>query len=553
MLRSLAISNYALIDTLEITFPEGLIIITGETGAGKSILLGAMSLLLGSRAEKEILKDVSKNCVVEATFTIEPDSSTIELFNEFSIEPSNEIILRRVVTPNGKTRSFINDQPVGVQFLKELSDKIIDIHAQHEHLLIGDSRFQLSVLDSFAKSKDELDRYQLSYNLLKELESQKELLNDKITKEEQELEYNRFQFNQLEDANLIPGELEELEAEFKILSNAEEIKSNLQLAINCLNPNDLSVVQGLREIHTILDRISHNLPAAAELAQRAEGCRIELKDIESELLLISEQITVSPLRAQQLDERISLLYELQRRYKAESIEKLIQIKEELAQNLLNTHNDREKLDKLNAQIIEVQEERDRCSKILTKIRTDSSVGFSSELRDKIRELEMPHAEFNVIITESANYHLYGKDEVVFTFSANKNMPPRELSKVASGGELSRIMLCLKAVMARESGMPTLIFDEIDSGVSGSIADKMGVLIDELSNNMQVFAITHLPQIASKGSCHLLVYKEADITGKAATKIKEIKQDQRVMEIARMLSGAGLTDAAVANAKVFLKA
>ncbi|PKO95635.1 MAG: DNA repair protein RecN [Bacteroidetes bacterium HGW-Bacteroidetes-7] len=552
MLRSLAISNYALIDTLEITFPEGLIIITGETGAGKSILLGAMSLLLGNRAEKEILKDDSKNCVVEATFTFEPDSSTLELFNEFSIEPSSEIILRRVVTPNGKTRSFINDQPIGVQFLKILSDKIIDIHAQHEHLLIGDSRFQMSVLDSYAKNKNELDSYQSSYTLLKDLETEKELLSEKIRKDEQELEYNRFQFNQLEEAKLVPGELEELEAEFKILNNAEEIKNNIQLAISCLNPNDISVVQGLREIHTILDKISQNLPAAQELAQRAEACRIELKDIESELLLISEKIIVSPQRAQQLDERISLLYELLRRYKAESIENLIRIKEELAQNLLNTHNDQEKLEKLNSEIISAQSERERCAKAISKTRVDSSVGFASELRDKIRELEMPYAEFKVIITESSNFHLFGKDEVVFTFSANKNIPPRELSKVASGGELSRIMLCLKAVMARESGMPTLIFDEIDSGVSGSIADKMGVLIDELSQNMQVFAITHLPQIASKGGCHLLVYKEADNTGKAATKIKEIKKDQRVMEIARMLSGAGLTDAAVANAKVFLK-
>ena len=552
MLRSLAISNYALIDTLEITFPKGLIIITGETGAGKSILLGAMSLLLGSRAEKEILKDDSKNCVVEATFTIEPDSSTIELFNEFSIEPSSEIILRRVVTPNGKTRSFINDQPVGVQFLKVLSDKIIDIHAQHEHLLIGDSRFQLSVLDSYAKNKNELDSYQSSYNLLKDLETEKEFLSEKIRKDEQELEYNRYQFNQLEEAMLLPGELEELEAEFKILSNAEEIKSSIQLAISCLNPNDISVVQGLREIHTILDKISQNLPAAQELAQRAEECRIELKDIESELLLISEKITISPQRAQQLDERISLLYELLRRYKAESIESLIRIKEELAQNLLNTHNDQEKLEQLNREIITAQNERERCAKALAKTRVDSSVGFASELKDKIRELEMPFAEFKVLISESTNYHLFGKDEVVFTFSANKNIQPRELSKVASGGELSRIMLCLKAVMARESGMPTLIFDEIDSGVSGSIADKMGVLIDELSHNMQVFAITHLPQIASKGDCHLLVYKEADNTGKAATKIKEIKKDHRVMEIARMLSGAGLTEAAVANAKVFLK-
>lgn len=551
MLRSLAISNYALINSLEISFPEGLVIITGETGAGKSILLGAISLLLGARADKEVLKDSSKNCVVEATFKIDPQAETLRLFEENSVEFSDEIIIRRVVSPNGKTRSFVNDQPVGVQFLKEISDKIIDIHAQHEHLLIGDSRFQMSVLDSFAGNKNELESYQASFRRLRELESERESLVEKISADEQELEYNTFQFGQLDDASLIPGELEEIEAEFRILSNAEELKTSLSLALTHLNPNDISVNQGLREIQTILEKISVNLPEAQELANRTESCRIELKDIEADLTILTEKISISPQRARQLEDRISLLYELQRKFRAESVERLIEIKDELSAKLQRTGDDKEKLEKLNLLIKEAAGERDNYAKILSNTRSNSSSAFKTELVSKIRELEMPYADFNVIIGESKDYHEYGKDEVAFTFSANKNIAPRELAKVASGGELSRIMLCLKAVMAKESGMPTMIFDEIDSGVSGSIADKMGVLIDDLSKDMQVFAITHLPQIASKGNCHLLVYKDIDSDGKAATGIRKIEDDQRMMEIARMLSGSGLTDAAIANARVFL--
>lgn len=552
MLRSLSISNYALIDTLEITFPEGLVIITGETGAGKSILLGAMSLLLGAKADKDILKDNSKNCVVEAVFDLDPDFSTHEIFQSNSIDSTNELIIRRIVSPNGKTRSFVNDQPVGVQFLKEISDKIIDIHAQHEHLLIGDSRFQLSVLDSYAKNRKELEAYRIAFSTLKELEADRDSLKDQIAREEQELEYNRYQLKQLEEANLFSGELEELEAEYKILVNAEEIKSDLHQAILHLNPNEISVVQGLREIVSLLGRVANNIPEANELAERVESSRIELKDIESELSLLSSKINVLPERLQQLEERISLLYDLLKKFRAESIEELIRIKEEIARQIIGTDDNKERLEILNKRIDEVKSERDSCSAKLTSARKGSAKAFSQELAGKIRELEMPHAEFNVSVTESTGYHLFGKDDVTFTFSANKNIVPRELSKVASGGELSRIMLCLKAAMATENRMPTLIFDEIDSGVSGSIAEKMGLLIDQLSRNMQVFAITHLPQIASKGDFHLLVYKDSDSSGRAATRIKEIKSDERLNEIARMLSGTGLTRAAIENAKEFLK-
>lgn len=552
MLKSLYISNYALIDSLEISFPDGLVIITGETGAGKSILLGALSLLLGAKADKEILKDTDKNCVVEAIFSLNADDETNTLFEESSIDYSNEITLRRVVSPGGKTRSFVNDQPVGIQFLKILADKIIDIHAQHEHLLISDSRFQLTVLDSFANNFQLLTNYRTVFEKLKDLERQRGELLSKISQDEQEHEYITFQFNQLCQANLIPGELEEIESEYAVLSNAEEIKSWIVKTKEILNYADISLVQNLREIVTILEKISQNLSKATELAKRAEVCRIELKDIESEIEKLSDTINISPERASILEERIALINDLLRKHRTDSVEKLISIKEELSSKLETSGNDKELLESINNSISQAVTERDRLAEELTLCRKNVSGEFAAKMRDSIRDLEMPYAQFNVIIKQRENYDQYGKDDLFFTFSANKNIPERDLSKVASGGELSRIMLCLKSVMAKGTGMPTLIFDEIDSGVSGSIADKMGSLIGDLSQNMQVFAITHLPQIASKGKCHLLVFKDLDSSGKATTKIKKITGDERILEIARMLSGSQLTGAAVANAKEFLR-
>lgn len=550
MLKSLAISNYALIESLEISFPDGLIIITGETGAGKSILLGAISLLLGSKADKDILKDGNRNCVVEATFTIDSNPETDSLFLENSLEPSREIVIRRVVSPNGRTRSFVNDEPVSLSFLKDISEKIIDIHAQHEHLLIGDSKFQLSVLDSYANNSHLLERYRSHYTRVKDLEREYVKLNDKLAKEELELEYNKFQYNLLEDAKLSVGELEEIESEFNLLSNAEEVKSSLYQMTELLNVDGLSVVQNLKEIAAIASKISAALPKAGQLSERVESCRIELKEIERELATMAEAVNINPERASVLEDRMTTLYDLLKRHKVSTIEELIGIRDELSGKLFMRDSIREKLEELTLNIEKSREEMKESSLELSKSRAEASSGFSAEMISKIRELEMPHAQFEVRHELCEDYNFYGKDSITLYFSANKNVPAKELSRVASGGELSRIMLCLKAIMAGQ-GMPTLIFDEIDSGVSGSIADKMGLLIDGLSQKMQVFAITHLPQIASKGECHLLVFKEILQVGSTVTKIKKIEKEERVMEIARMLSGTELTLAAVANARVFL--
>jgi len=551
MLKSLSVSNYALIESLEIGFPDGLVIITGETGAGKSILMGAISLLLGGKADMAILKDKNKNCIVEALFEIEGDSDFKRIFEENSLEYSPSLTLRRVVSPNGKSRSFVNDEPVSLQFLKDISEKIIDIHAQHQHLLLADSSFQLSVLDSYAGNGSLLTEYQSQFTRLNQLISHRNELKAKLAREESEAEYNRFQFNQLEEAKLATGELEELEEEFRLLSNAEEIKASLFNITELLSPAGIPVVQNLKEAVNIATKISHNFKAIDSITERLEACRIEIKDIEQELTIKADSVMVQPERAKLLEERISAIYTLLKKHHAESVDELLAIKEQLDSKLLLSNSYQQELEKADIEIAGCRKLRDELSARLHEKRSKVSNTFSSEMNSAIRDLEMPHAVFEVEIKETEAYNVFGKDTVTFFFSANKNIAPRELSKVASGGEISRIMLCLKALMASGKGMPSMIFDEIDSGVSGSIADKMGNLIDALSKKMQIFAITHLPQIASKGNTHLLVYKEIDHSGTTTTRIREISDGERVTEVARMLSGSELTSAALANARELL--
>jgi DNA repair protein RecN (Recombination protein N) len=539
MLKSLSIENYALIENLEIDFPEGFIIITGETGAGKSILMGAISLLFGGKADPSILKNRNKNCIVEATFQVDAD---------------REITLRRVINHNGKSRSFVDDEPVSASTLKELSEKLIDIHAQHQHLLLANSDFQLSVLDSYAGNWQLLSEYQKDYELLNELTHNYNSLKSKIEKEESESDYIKFQLNQLKEARLSPGELEELEEEQRLLNNAESIKNSLFTISNLISPqgSETSVLQNLKEASTICSKLANDYKIAAALADRIETCRIELKDIEEEITNKAEEIRIDPERSLIVEERLSELYTLLKKHHADKVEKLVEIMKELEDKSLMTDNHRIDLEKMEREIEECKIKRSQLAEKLHSRRVKASKGFSEDMLSSIKELEMPHASFYAEISQLSQYNLYGNDSVTFFFSANKNIPPRELAKVASGGELSRIMLCLKAIMASGKGMPSMIFDEIDSGVSGSIADKMGNLLYDLSKKMQIFAITHLPQIASKGNCHLLVFKDFDDKGVTKTNIKKIEGEERVLEIARMLSGSELTQAAIANARELLK-
>ena len=552
MLKSLSISNYALIESLEIDFPEGLVIITGETGAGKSILLGAISLLLGGRADKEILKDNTRNCVVEALFTLKSDPGIATLFAENSMEPSEELLIRRVVSPGGRTRSFVNDEPVSNKFLKDISEKIIDIHAQHEHLLIGNSNFRMMVMDSYAQNKSVREQYQSLYKKNMELREKLAGLQELLAEEEKDYEYNKFQYEQLKESALYPGEESELENEQKLLANAEDIKNSLLAVNELLNPADTSIVQLLKEITSAYEKVSPSLDVASTLSGRMESCRIEIRELERENMELLSKINSDPARLSIVEERLSTIYDFYKKYRVKSIEELLDVMEEYSSKLTLSNDYKVKIEELEKEIETTRDKMEEKARELTLSRKEASDSFSLEIQSKIRELEMPYAKFQAVVKENRDYNENGKESIEFLFSANKDITPKEISRIASGGELSRIMLCLKSVMARGTQMPTMIFDEIDSGVSGSIADKMGNLIGELSRNIQLFAITHLPQIASKGNCHLLVYKEEGQGGAIATKITKIENESRVKEIARMLSGSELTSAAIANAREFLK-
>lgn len=536
MLRRLAIQNYALIDSLDIEFPGGLIIITGETGAGKSIMMGALSLLLGAKADVSVLKDGSRNCVVEGEFEVDGE----------------ELILRRVISPAGRTRNFVNDEPATLAALTEIASRIVDIHAQHQHLLLTDADYQMRVLDYFAGTSQLLESYRVVYSSLQQAYRELEELKAGIQRSEGEREYMEFQLAKLLEAKLKDGELEELEAEQMQLANAEQIKGNICGAAALMQPMGVSIVQNLKEAAHILQKSSNFVPELEQLGNRLESCRIECKDIEDELEVLQERIQVSPSRLAQVEERLSLLYSLMRKHQVAGIGELLGIKENLEDKLSGAQRSREGLLELEGRISVLEGERDRLCGELTAARRAKVAQLGAVLQEDIRELQMPHAIFEVSIKDAGKYSLLGRDSVEFHFSANGSAKVGLLQKAASGGELSRIMLCIKSLMARFTGMPTMIFDEIDTGVSGSIADKMGELIGKMGERMQIFAITHLPQIASKKGTHLLVYKEFDAENNAATRIRVLEGDERVCEVARMLSGAQLTDAALENARELLK-
>ncbi|MCI1720402.1 MAG: DNA repair protein RecN [Bacteroidales bacterium] len=535
MLRKLTIQNYALIESLDIDFPDGLIIITGETGAGKSILLGAISLLLGVKADLNVLKRADKNCVVEGEFEAD----------------GKDYILRRVIAPSGRSRSFINDEPVTSAALADISSRLVDVHAQHKHLLLNDKDFQLKVLDYFSGTGDLLVKYRAEYEKVIELQEELKKLEAQIAADRRDREYREFQFKKLDEASLKEGELEELDAEQKQLANAEEIKSSITGAINLLSGDSTSTLQNLKDAGQLLEKCSNFVPVFSDLAKRIESCRIECKDILGELEKKEEDVVVSPGRLEEVENRMSDLYALLKRFNCSEIKELIAIKDDFSDKLRQTEKGDEQHVKLVKELEDSKKERERIALLISEKRREFAPKLSRKLEGAIKDLEMPNARFDVQLSNLAECSPSGKDEIHFMFTANGAERMVEIQKIASGGELSRIMLCIKKLMAEYIGMPTMIFDEIDVGVSGSIADKMGRLLSDMGKNMQIFAITHLPQIASKGKTHLLVYKEFDNTKHAQTKIKVLSSKDRIMEIARLLSGEKMSSAAVENAKVLL--
>ena len=548
MLKSLHVRNYTLIDSLDVTFPAGLVIITGQTGAGKSILLGALSLCLGGKADSGMVGQGADNCVVEALFEVSGDTLLEELFTSRDL-PWNggEILLRRVLGKSGRSRSFVNDEPVQVGVLSQMASRLIDIHSQHQTLLLSDKAFQLSMLDHYADNTALLGECSTLYHSLQG--RKKELLDvvAKLQRQALERDYNQASFDRLDKASLRQGELEELEAEQKKLANAEEIRENLQGALEAVSPSDdnreeVSVL--LKEAGRLLDRTSSFVPSVGELSARLASVRLELEDIVSELEDIASGIEVAPERLEEVEDRMGELYDLMKKHGCTSIEELIAVRDALGETLFDSTALEQRRSELQKEISSLQVSLDKVCRELHDRRAESARPFSQALQSSIRSLELDKAVFDVVLAQG-QVGEKGSDEILFRFSSTGHSPV-DIAKCASGGEMSRIMLCLKAMMARYTSMPSMIFDEIDTGVSGSVADKMGSMICSMGEDMQVFAITHLPQVAAKGNAHYLVSKDEE-DGRTISRISLLDRNGRIDELARMLSGATVTKEALANA------
>ena len=546
MLRSLHVRNYVLIDSLEIDFPEGLVIITGQTGAGKSILLGALGLALGGKADASLVGAHGDSCVVEAEFTVGDDAALRALMAENDLEDGDTLLIRRTLNRTGRSRSFVGDEPVSLPVLQALSEHLIDIHSQHQTLRLGDPAFRMSMLDHYAGNGTRLEACRTAWNTLQGIRKELSEVVDRLQRLSAEKEYNEARFARLDAAKLRDGELEELDAEQKQLAHAEELKEYLNNCEDILAPSDdrTPLTAELKEAGKQAARAARFIPALEPLVQRLESVRLELEDIVDELESANARIDVSPDRLEQVEDRMSLLYDLMKKYGVQTVSELIAERERLSEALFDSTALEDRRSELEKSLKQAEKDYDAAASALHDARRKASEGFASAILASLSFLELDHALFKVELAPAAEGPS-GRDSVRFLFSST-GKAPQDLSKVASGGELSRIMLSLKAMMARYTAMPALIFDEIDAGVSGSAADKMGQLICRMGEDMQVFAITHLPQVAAKGNAHYLVTKENDVTA-----IRPLSREGRVRELARLLSGSVITDAAVANAEALL--
>lgn len=562
MLKALHIKNYVLIDSLDIEFPAGLVIITGQTGAGKSILLGALSLVMGSRADSSVIGAAGDNCVVEAEFEVNDEDGSLRQYldeNEIDFDPvdgKGQLTIRRILNSNGRSRSFVNDSPAPLKVLSMLSSRLIDIHSQHETMLLRDKQFQMSMLDHFAGDSGLLQSCRTRWERLTGLKNDLDEVNANLSRTNAEKDYNQARFERLDSAHLKDGELEELETEQKQLANAEEIKSSLYQVENYFSPSGddaqddrMSIDSMLKDSSRILDKLSSYIPSVSALSERIESARLELDDVLSEVSDLESGTEISDERLQEVEERLSLLYDLLKKYSCTQVSELIELRDRLSESLADTSVLEARKSALEKEIREAEKDlADSCSD-LHDARANAVPGFSENICNSIRSLELDRAVFDVVL-EPGKPGLDGSDTILFRFSSTGKSPV-DVAKCASGGEMSRIMLCLKAMMARYTNMPSMIFDEIDTGVSGSVADKMGSMICSMGDYMQVFAITHLPQVAAKGDAHYIVTKEFD-GDRAISSIRKISGEDRVMEVARILSGSRVTPEAIANAKSLLE-
>lgn len=550
MLRSLYIQNYALIEKLDIDFSRGFSVITGETGAGKSIILGAIGLLLGQRADVKSIRQGASKCVIEARFEI-TSYGMQSFFEENELEYEDECILRREVYASGKSRAFINDTPASLVQMKELGEQLIDVHSQHQNLLLNKEGFQLNVLDILAHNEEILTTYQSYYREWKKLREELEELIAHAGQDRADEDYIRFQLEQLEEARLVDGEQEELEQEAETLSHAEEIKAGLFRADHLMVSDEGGLLTGLKEcLDTMLD-LQKVYPSAGELAERLESSYIELKDISQEISGKEEEIEFNPARLEEVNDRLNLIYTLQQKHRVSTVSELLALTEDYAAKLSNITSSDEQIEEMKARCEALYNKVKKQAAVLTKTRTVAAREVEKQMAARLIPLGMPNVRFLVEIGMRKEPGAHGADTVNFLFSANKNGTLQNISSVASGGEIARVMLSVKAMIAGAVKLPTIVFDEIDTGVSGEIADRMADIMQEMgARDRQVISITHLPQIAARGKAHYKVYKQ-DSDTETNSHIRLLTDTERVEELAHMLSGATLTEAALNNAKALL--
>jgi len=549
MLTSLSIKNYALIDSLNVDFNDGFSIITGETGAGKSILLGGLSLILGKRADLSSLKDATQKCIIEAVFNISSYNLKL-LFESEDFDFESQTIIRREILPSGKSRAFVNDSPVNLTSLQLLGERLVDIHSQHQTLQLTSNEFQFQVIDALAKNEDSLQNYRALLKDYKNLKKEyKELLSFQ-TEAIKEHDYNSFLLNELLEANLVVGEVEVLEEEYETLNNIEGIKENLSEAYQLLSDEQLGVLSSLTSLKNIFQKLSGFSSKYEELFQRANSSLIDMNDLFSEIHVLQEDLEVNPNRLEVVDAKLKMIHVLMQKHVVSDVSELITIKNQLEEKVAVTENLDETIQKKQSEIVSKETELNTISQGIHTNRSEVIPQLKKELETILVDLGMPNAQFNIDVVISDTFYANGKDELSFLFSANKGGSFNELKKAASGGELSRIMLAIKSVLAEYIQLPTIMFDEIDSGVSGEISNKMGDIMLQMSKNMQVFSITHLPQIAAKGLSHFKVYKE-DVNEVTQTNLIKLNRDERIVEIAQMLGGSEMSTSAIAHAKELL--
>ena len=551
MLKHLYIKNFTLIDELDIELYPGFSVITGETGAGKSIILGAIGLLLGQRADSKAIKQGAEKCVIEAQFDLSRYGME-DFFEENDIEyDAADCIIRRELTAAGKSRAFINDTPVQLSMLKELGERLVDIHSQHQNLLLNKQDFQLNVVDIIADDEKELAAYQQAFTQYHATEKELAALKESIEQNRQNADFLQFQCDELSQANLVEGEQEELEQKSETMSHSEEIKSALYEADNALSAEGIGVVGSLKTALSAIRQIEKVLPDAKELVERMDSTYIELKDIAQEIGSQMEQVEFDPNELDVINNRLDKLYDLEKKYHVDTVEELMAKRDELKLQLDRIENSDEALEELQKKLAQQQMQAKKAADALTKLRTKAAKQIEKEMQGRLIPLGMPNVRFSIQMNEGA-LGTSGQDQVSFLFSANTSTPLQPISQVASGGEIARVMLSLKAMISGAVKLPTIIFDEIDTGVSGKTAEKMAQIMQEMGQHeRQVISITHLPQIAALGSAHYKVEKEETAKG-TISRMRALSPEERVSEIAQMLSGSNVSEAAVSNAKQLLK-